>query len=129
EHRIGDLVFVNDSISTTPEATKAALNAYEGKHIALIAGGHERQQDYGELARLLGPRGVTVLVCLPVTGDRLATATYAAAPESEVLEAASLRAAMQALAGRTEGYDTVILSPGAPSYGQLESPGKVFHNF
>jgi UDP-N-acetylmuramoylalanine--D-glutamate ligase len=129
EHLIGDVVFVNDSISTTPEATKAALNAYEGKRIALIAGGHERQQDYGELARLLAPSGVTVLVCLPVTGDRLATATYAAAPAIEVLEAASLQAAMQALAARAGSYDTVILSPGAPSYGQLESPGKVFRNF
>lgn len=129
EHVIGDVVFVNDSISTTPEATKAALSAYEGKRIALIAGGHERQQDYGELARLLGPSGVTVLVCLPVTGDRLATATYAAAPEIEVLEAASLQAAMQALAARRGSYDTVILSPGAPSYGQLEAPGKVFRNF
>ena len=54
EHEIGGMTFVNDSISTTPEATKAALAAYEGKRIALIAGGHERQQDYSELAALLG---------------------------------------------------------------------------
>ena len=129
EHKFGATVFVNDSISTTPEATKAALNAYKGRRIALIAGGHERQQDYSELATLLAPSGVTVLVCLPVTGDRLATATYAAAPDIEVLEAATLEAAMKALATRTARFDTVILSPGAPSYGQFESEGKVFHNF
>lgn len=129
EHTFGATVFVDDSISTTPEATKAALNAYKGRRIALIAGGHERQQDYAELATLLEPNGVTVLVCLPVTGDRLATATYAAAPNIEVLEAATLEAAMKALATRTSRFDTVILSPGAPSYGQLESEGKVFHNF
>ncbi|HEY0920305.1 UDP-N-acetylmuramoyl-L-alanine--D-glutamate ligase [Devosia sp.] len=129
EHSFGATVFVDDSISTTPEATKAALNAYNGQRIALIAGGHERQQDYAELATLLAPSGVTILVCLPVTGDRLATATYAAAPDIEVLEAATLEAAMQALATRTARFDTVILSPGAPSYGQLERPGKVFHNF
>ena len=129
EHKFGATVFVNDSISTTPEATKAALNAYKGSRIALIAGGHERQQNYSELATLLAPSGVTVLVCLPVTGDRLATATYAAAPDIEVLEAATLEAAMKALATRTSRFDTVILSPGAPSYGQLESEGKVFKNF
>ena len=129
EHRFGGCIFVNDSISTTPEATKAALSAYEGQRIALIAGGHERHQDYTELAALLAPAGVTVLVCLPVTGDRLATATYAAAPEIEVLEADDLRAAMEALAGRSGSFDTVILSPGAPSYGQREVPGKVFRNF
>ena len=129
EHRIGGKVFVNDSISTTPEATKAALNAYEGKRIALIAGGHERQQDYAELASLLGPRGVVLLVCLPVTGDRLATLTWRAAPEIEVVEAATLDAAMHTLRERADKFDAAILSPGAPSYGQLESPGKVFRNF
>lgn len=129
EHTFGKTTFVNDSISTTPEATKASLDAYRGRRIALIAGGHERQQDYSELATLLGPSGVTILVCLPVTGDRLATATYAAAPDIEVLEAASLEAAMKALVTRTARFDTVILSPGAPSYGQLEREGKVFKNF
>ncbi|HHY50408.1 MAG TPA: UDP-N-acetylmuramoyl-L-alanine--D-glutamate ligase, partial [Alphaproteobacteria bacterium] len=64
EHEIGGIVFVNDSISTTPEATKAALGAYAGRRIALIAGGHERHQDYSELASLLATSGVTVLVCL-----------------------------------------------------------------
>ena len=129
EHRFGTTTFVDDSISTTPEATKAALAAYEGTRLALIAGGHERLQDYAELATLLAPRGVKVLVCLPVTGDRLATLTYAAAPEIEVLEAGTLDDALKALAARREKFDTVILSPGAPSYGQLEAPGKVFKNF
>jgi UDP-N-acetylmuramoylalanine--D-glutamate ligase len=129
EHQVGDVTVVNDSISTTPEATKAALAAYEGSRIALIAGGHERHQDYSELSQLLAPRGVTVLVCLPVTGDRLATLTYAAAPEIEVIEAGTLEDAVKALAGRKAKFETVILSPGAPSYGQLETTGKVFKNF
>ena len=121
EHAFGDKVFIDDSISTTPEATKAALAAYQGKRIALIAGGHERNQDYAELATLLGPRGVAILACLPVTGDRLATAAYAAAPEIAVLEAANLRAAMLSLAARRDQFDVVILSPGAPSYNQFRN--------
>lgn len=129
EHQIGGVTFVDDSISTTPEATKVALAAYPDRKIALIAGGHERQQDYRELASLLQPRGVEVLVCLPVTGDRLATATYAAAPNIEVLEAQTLEAGMQALASRRSRFDTVILSPGAPSYGQKLDHDTVFRNF
>ncbi|MEO6395599.1 MAG: UDP-N-acetylmuramoyl-L-alanine--D-glutamate ligase [Devosia sp.] len=129
EHSIGGLTIVDDSISTTPEATKAALAAYPGKRIALIAGGHERQQDYAELASLLAPRGVSVLVALPVTGDRLATATFAAASQIEVVEAGTLEAGMQALAARRQLFDTIILSPAAPSYGQLERPGIVFKDF
>jgi UDP-N-acetylmuramoylalanine--D-glutamate ligase len=64
-----------------------------------------------------------------VTGDRLATLTYAAAPEIDVLEAGTLEDALKALAARREKFETVILSPGAPSYGQLEAPGVVFKNF
>ena len=129
EHEIGGMLFIDDSISTTPEATKAALAAYPGRRIALIAGGHERNQDYVELAGLLGRRGVNLLVTLPVTGDRLATATYAAAPEIEVLEAPNLEAAMEALAARKSRFDTVLLSPAAPSYNQFknfEERGKAF---
>jgi UDP-N-acetylmuramoylalanine--D-glutamate ligase len=121
EHVFGDTLFVDDSISTTPEATKAALAAYPDRRIALIAGGHERNQDYAELATLLAPRGVVLLVCLPVTGDRLATATYAAAPEIEVLEAKNLQTAMETLSGRRARFDAVILSPGAPSYNQFKN--------
>lgn len=129
EHEIGGKLFIDDSISTTPEATKAALAAYPNQRIALIAGGHERNQDYHELACLLAPRGVTLLVTLPVTGDRLATATYAAAPAIEVLEAPNLDAAMEALAARKSRFDTVLLSPAAPSYNQFknfEERGKAF---
>ena len=121
EHRFGAVTVVNDSISTTPEATKAALAAYPGRHIALIAGGHERQQDYTELAALLALRGVTTLVTLPVTGQRLAQETRATAPEIDVVEAPDLDAAIGALVERQARFDTVILSPGAPSYNQFKN--------
>ncbi len=121
EHVFGGISVVNDSISTTPEATKAALAAYPGRHIALIAGGHERQQDYAELAGLLSQRGVTVLATLPVTGERLAAATRANAPDVEIIEAPDLDTALSALAERRARFDTLILSPGAPSYNQFRN--------
>ena len=121
EHRFGGTIFVNDSISTTPEATKAALAAYQGHRLALIAGGHEREQDYGELAGLLAGYGVTTLACLPVTGGRLASAARLAAPQITVIEAPDLEAAMLALHQQRQAYDAVILSPGAPSYNQFKN--------
>jgi UDP-N-acetylmuramoylalanine--D-glutamate ligase len=121
EHRFGGTIFVNDSISTTPEATKAALAAYQGHRLALIGGGHERQQDYGELAGLLAGYGVTTLACLPVTGARLAEATRQAAPHITVLDEPDLEAAMHALHRHRDRFDAVILSPGAPSYNQFKN--------
>lgn len=121
EHRIGGMLFVNDSISTTPEATKAALAAYRGHRLALIGGGHEREQDYGELAGLLAGYGVTTLACLPVTGVRLAEATRAVAPQIIVLQEPDLEAAMQALYRHRHAFDALVLSPGAPSYNQFKN--------
>jgi UDP-N-acetylmuramoylalanine--D-glutamate ligase len=121
EHAVGGITFVDDSISTTPEATKAALAAYPGRRIALIAGGHEREQDYAELATLLAPRGVTTLLTLPVTGQRLADATRIAAPEITVTEVPDLEIAMQTLLAQRDRFDTIILSPGAPSYNQFKN--------
>lgn len=121
EHRLGDLTIVNDSISTTPEATKAALAAYPGRRIALIAGGHEREQDYAELASLLALRGVTTLITLPVTGTRLASATHKVAPNISVTETENLESGIATLATQRDRFDTIILSPGAPSYNQFKN--------
>jgi len=121
EHQFGGTIFVNDSISTTPEATKAALAAYRGYRIALIAGGHEREQDYTELAALLPGYGVTTLACLPVTGARLAQAVRADAPHITVLAEPDLETAMQRLGEHRRDFDAVILSPGAPSYNQFKN--------
>lgn len=121
EFRIGDLVFVDDSISTTPEATHAALDAYFGRKIALIAGGFDRQQNYEELATLLAPSGVSHLVVLPETGERLALAAKREAPETEIIHAPDLEEAMKALAIRRAHFNTVLLSPAAPSYNQFKN--------
>lgn len=120
ELTIGDILFVDDSISTTPEATKVALAAYKGRKIALIAGGHERQQDYTDLANLMGLTSVVMLCALPVTGPRLAQAVRENAP-IPIAECSTLDEAMQALAAASHSFDTVILSPGAPSYNQFRN--------
>ncbi|WP_164730635.1 UDP-N-acetylmuramoyl-L-alanine--D-glutamate ligase [Pelagibacterium montanilacus] len=125
----GGMAFVDDSISTTPEATRVALEAYQGRQIALIAGGYERKQDYSGLAGLLGPAGVAVLCCLPVTGERLAEATRRQSPHIGVETCDTLEQAMVRLAALRDSFDIVILSPGAPSYNQFanfEARGEAF---
>ena len=130
EHQIGGITVVDDSISTTPEATKAALAAYAGKRIALIAGGHERQQDYTELA-VAARAARRHRAGLPAGHRRPAGHRHLCrrAARSRCSRPARSKPAMQALAARRDKFDTVILSPGAPSYGQLEAAGVVFKNF
>ncbi len=48
----GNLLFVDDSISTIPESTIAALAVYAGRDITVIVGGYDRGIDYGKLVEL-----------------------------------------------------------------------------
>ncbi len=112
----GGFEWVDDSISTTPESAIAALDAFEGRPVVLVAGGQERDQDYRELGRLVAQRGVIVLG-LPTTGSRLvAAARDAGSREGEAIEVHDLIAAVrQARAVAPQGA-VVLLSPAAPSY-------------
>ncbi len=58
----------NDSTSTTPDATIAAIRALEGKSIVLLAGGEDKQLDYKELAKEI-KKSVNFLVLLSGSGS------------------------------------------------------------
>lgn len=119
EHKIGNLIFVDDSISTTPEATKAALATYPDTRNALIVGGFDREQDYHDLASEIKHSTVTTVACLPKTGHRLAEAIAELGVDIGVIETQDLEEAMSALTQRRDQFDTLILSPAAPSYNQF----------
>jgi UDP-N-acetylmuramoylalanine--D-glutamate ligase len=119
EHHFGNWRFVDDSISTTPEATKAALATYPDSRNALIVGGFDREQDYADLAYEIGRSSTTLVACLPNTGHRLAEALRNQKVDVEIIEAEDLQSAMSALHEKRELFDTLILSPAAPSYNQF----------
>ncbi len=110
------VLWVNDSISTTPESTLAALASFPDREIVLLGGGQDRGQDYGELARELAARAATV-IGLPSTGPRLlAAARDAGLPPPRALEAADLAAAVTLARSLAAPGSVVLLSPAAPSY-------------
>lgn len=118
---IGGKLFVDDSIATTPEATKAALRAYFGQRIALIAGGYDRGQTYDDLVPVMLEAGVELVLCLPDTGKRIAEAVARDAPRIAVVQTPDLEQAMAAAHLRQAHFDTLLLSPGAPSFNQFVS--------
>ena len=60
---VDGVLYVDDSISTTPEATIAALEVYRDRAVTVIIGGHDRGIDYGRAGRRLKaePRPSVVL--------------------------------------------------------------------
>jgi UDP-N-acetylmuramoylalanine--D-glutamate ligase len=113
--------WVNDSISTTPESTLAALASFPGKELVLLGGGQDRGQDYGELAAALARLGATV-VGMPSTGERLLEAARAAGVSaSHALAAGDLTEAVELAHSRATPGSVVLLSPAAPSYDRFRN--------
>src|SRR5690606_5583090 len=60
--------WVNDSISTTPHATLAALDVYREKRVALLVGGHDRGLDWSDFASGMRARAPAVVVSMGRNG-------------------------------------------------------------
>jgi UDP-N-acetylmuramoylalanine--D-glutamate ligase len=110
--------WVDDSISTTPESTIAALEAFQEKPVILIAGGQDRGQDHTQLAQAIAKRRQpTTLITLPDTGPGLGEAARAAGhAEERMSTAGDMRDATDRAAALAQPASVVLLSPAAPSY-------------
>lgn len=113
----GGVDWVDDSISTTPESTLAALEAFAQRAVVLIAGGSDREQDFAQLAAELARRPDVTLLGVPLTGDRLLAAARAAGvPDDRAIACDDLEAAVAQAHARATSGAAVLLSPAAPSY-------------
>jgi UDP-N-acetylmuramoylalanine--D-glutamate ligase len=125
----GGLLWVDDSISTTPESTLVALDSFPGREVVLLAGGFDRGQDYAVLGSALAARGAAV-VGMPTTGGRVVAAARTAGVGIErAVEAADLESAVAAARALVGPGSVVLLSPAAPSYNRFrnfEERGKRF---
>ncbi len=113
------IVYVNDSISTTPHACLAALEVFRGRRVAILLGGHDRGIDWSDFAESIGANPPLAVVTMGQNGPRIhdllerpAQRWGFALMAAEGLEQGVARA-RDALAG--EGV--ILMSPGAPSYG------------
>jgi len=115
------LRFVNDSISTTPHASLAALDCFAGERIALLVGGHDRGLDWHDFVQHMADDVPPLeIVTMGGNGPRIHAllAPLAAAGRFGLHAAADLPEAMQlARQALGERGGVVLLSPGAPSFG------------
>ena len=109
--------WINDSISTTPYATLAALEATAGP-VVLIVGGLERGADWSLLADLCRQKPLAGVVGLPDNGAaicRRLTAMQAVDP-AHAVTAPDMPQAVARARDLCRGKGSVLLSPGAPSF-------------
>jgi UDP-N-acetylmuramoyl-L-alanine---L-glutamate ligase len=115
---IDGVLYVDDSISTAPESTIAALEVYAAREITVILGGYDRGIDYGKLVARLKVGGARAVVCLGASGSRIYAALRAGGGElPEAAFVPSMEEAVSFAKRVTPSAGVVLLSPAAPSYG------------
>ena len=119
--RVDGVEFIDDSLSTNVLPTLAAVDAFRGRRVALLVGGHDRGIDYAPLAAGLAGRPDLLVLCLPDSGPRIARALTAGAPELEVRELPDLPSAVRAGFEWARPDGVVLLSPAAPSFGRYRN--------
>lgn len=113
------LLFVDDTLATSPYATMHAIEAYEGRPLTVIVGGTDRGLDYAVLREHLSTRTITV-IGIPDSGPRMVEALGGLAGVRTEL-ADDLFAAVRLARKLTPPGGVVLLSPGAPSYGRFRN--------
>lgn len=113
------ILYVNDSISTTPMATLAALALYADRPVAVLVGGHDRGLPWDEFAEAMKAYAPRAIITMGQNGPRIhALLAPMAAVNGFLLDAARdlADAVAKARAALPEG-GVILLSPGAPSFG------------
>lgn len=105
--------WVNDSKSTTPASTVAAIRAFPGRRILLLAGGMDKALPIDEMLQAMRER-VAVLVAFGAWGPSLAATAQAAG--IDVVVAAGVAEAVEAAARLARPGDVVLFSPAGTSF-------------
>ena len=111
--------YVNDSISTTPHASLAALDCFANNEVAILVGGYDRGVDWTPFAKRMRESPACAVITMGQNGPRI----YALLQPLADADALPLHAARDmadaialARAALPDG-GTILLSPGAPSFG------------
>lgn len=110
--------YVNDSISTTPHASIAALDCYQGRKVAILVGGYDRGVDWGVFAERMATAPPSAVVTIGQNGPRIFERLKQTAANGyfELAQASEMEDALKLAREALENEGVILLSPGAPSF-------------
>jgi UDP-N-acetylmuramoylalanine--D-glutamate ligase len=115
------LLYVNDSISTTPHATLAALALYRDRPVALLVGGHDRGLPWDAFVAAMRTEAPRAIITMGQNGPRIHALLRAVEGRTfELAEADGLAQALQRARAALPDGGVVLLSPGAPGFGAYQ---------
>jgi UDP-N-acetylmuramoylalanine--D-glutamate ligase len=110
--------FINDSISTTPHASLAALDCHKGRRVAILVGGYDRNLDWGVFADRMVADPPKAVITMGQNGPRIFERLKQIAVNKHfaLAEAAEMEDALRIGREILESEGVIMLSPGAPSF-------------
>ncbi len=126
EHRLepvgvfGGVTFVNDSISTIPQAAIAACQTL-GKVDFLLLGGFDRDIDYTPLVNFMKEHPVPHLLFTGKAGERMMQMMKNKGVSSHLVVYHNMEEAFEYLKNKAGNGDVCLLSPAASSYDQYKN--------
>ncbi len=116
----GGIEWVDDSIATTPHATLAALAHHRGRDLVLLLGGHDRCVPWDEFASAIARQPPLRIVTMGAAGPRIAqTLAMHEDLRARLVAAHDLEHAVALATAVVPPGGVVLLSPGAPSFGEF----------
>lgn len=122
------LLYVDDSISTTPQSAIAAMESYQGKPITLIVGGQDRGIDYTPVVTYIADHNIASVLYMGPSGARIADALRTLNYD-RTFPVTDMKQIVNLARHHTPTGGVILLSPAAPSYGffkNFEERGRVF---
>ena len=123
-----DVKFYNDSISTIPQATIAALKTIKNVNFLLL-GGFDRGIDYEPLVTYLKENTLPYILITGQAGQTIKGKLVAAEYKGNMLEYTDMQSAFEIIRELAKSGDVCLLSPAAASYDRyknFEERGRVF---
>lgn len=108
--------FYEDSISTTPESTIAAIEALHDEVDTIILGGLDRGYDFTELGKRIAASHIRTVILFPESGKRIKEAIASTKGKLSLYETVSMEEAVKLGREHTATGKVCLLSPASPSY-------------
>ena len=113
---INGVQFINDSISSTPYATLAALKTVKCARTILLVGGLDRGVDWQWWVETIKHDPPKMIICSGENGEKIHQLILNQQIKSQSIREPSLKRAVQTSMRYAVSGDVVLLSPGAPSF-------------
>ena len=123
--------FYNDSYSTNPDSTVAALKSFPKTPLILICGGSKKSADFSQLAQIIAQQNVEAVIGIGQEGPRILEEVNKIDQGKQVklISCKILTEAFKKAIQLAKENETILLSPACASFGEFKNAaerGEVF---